>query len=212
MKPTIIFIGLTTYIVFLILVGCATWSWFFRRKYTRERFAFYGLPACIFVVINAFTCINANISLLELPLILADFMKTGEMNIPSLSTEKSALVTLLSVSVLFLFYKIHKDWDGAVSRETYLARQDDSNKDFSRILREFQNEFNRVIQKNRLSYPMNFGRKLPKFLVLEGALLLCLGQIFLDGLSSYQSLLLSLESIVKNQNFGLLIRKIMRSL
>ena len=160
MNPTITFISITTYLAFLIAFGCAIYYWFFRRKYTRERFAFFALTSCISLTIGVVTTIVGKAAVWEQVIILWHYHKTGEIIEPSLDSTQSALCVLLLFGFYLFVSFIFKTWDGSISKDTHLAQKANNDQNLTLLIQESL----RLLDKNKLieEYkPTNFIPKLP---------------------------------------------------
>ncbi len=149
MNLTVVVISLITYLVFLVALGCAVYYWFFRRKYTRERFAFFGLTCCVTLTIGVITSIAGKAAIWEQIIILWHYYRTGEILQSSLEPIQSAFSVVALFGVYWLVYRIFKTWDGSISKDTYLAQLANKDKELQRFIKESIDEINRLLNREK---------------------------------------------------------------
>ncbi|WPD22420.1 MAG: NACHT domain-containing protein [Candidatus Electrothrix scaldis] len=142
---TVSFFGAFFAILVCLSVGFALYFWFRRRRYTRERFAFFALSSCIALTLAAFATIAGNAPPWQQVLAVVHYVRTGELLPTSLSPVSAALIVVTLFGMYFLVYQIFRLWNGQVTRETYLARQGEADRG---MLQEAKIGFRYLLVKN----------------------------------------------------------------
>ncbi|MGB5686390.1 MAG: NACHT domain-containing protein, partial [Candidatus Electrothrix sp.] len=125
---TAAFLGTFFAALVCLSVGLALFFWFRRRRYTREKFAFFAFSSCVTLTFAAIATIAGDAPPWQQLLVLIHYFQTGKILPTSLSPVSSALIVVALFGMYFLAYQIFRLWDGQETRETYLARQGEADR------------------------------------------------------------------------------------
>ena len=96
-----------------------TYIWLTKKKYTRERFAFVGLAACIVVCTTAFASVNIGVGPWDLIAIAVSKIFGYEWQPQPLRIVDYVFVFAMTLILLRSIKSFHANWDGAKSVEQH---------------------------------------------------------------------------------------------
>lgn len=134
-------IGIAAFLIFFCLT---IWHRFFRKKYTRERFAFAALASCLSATLVTIGMIGGTAGIVQQILMVLHYFKEGEVLRYELGPFHSAMLVVLLFGWYLFCYRMFESWDGPVSRETHLASRADGDNSLQRFIVEAFIELERI--------------------------------------------------------------------
>ncbi|MBL4578257.1 MAG: hypothetical protein JKX74_07285 [Flavobacteriales bacterium] len=116
---TIVFLTL----IILILVIAVMLLYIFRRRYTRERFAFFALGGTITMATAIFVPMLFSHNLITLCAAAGSTFFDLTIAVPQPGYSEQILAAIVFISFVNLISKIHKNWDGAISTREHDMRR-----------------------------------------------------------------------------------------
>ncbi len=135
-------IGATVSLLFLLaFMTCVAWgiiTWIRRRRYTRERFAFFAFAGWLALAAAAIATVAGRAPVWQQVLVVVHYIRTGEILETSLDPVLAALIVVTVLVAAWLAYMMFRSWDGQTSESTYRARQVGKNHPLNEAVAELQ--------------------------------------------------------------------------
>lgn len=147
-----VLIATVSVVAFFVFLCATFWHWLFRRKYTREKYAFSATASVLSLFVIVIASVLGNAPFWELIFIAIDYFRTGEVREPVYELGNSQLLTLLFLCVMYSwlvlsFFKLWNDYNGKISQDTYYLLNSNQEQSLKHLLNEAFIEFSRI--KNR---------------------------------------------------------------